>query len=556
MATKEQIQDLINQIGNETRPGQNTATRIATVLNDINWSDTLFYANLSSFPVTGEIEKIYIDESTNLMYIWNANTSQYSPIGGSSDSGSTSGAEVISLTYSELSTLVSGNTLVPGQKYLINDYQTVHLIPNTNDINTGPIEPLLVTASSTKTLEPIAYSTLFPQDIIYYNIESDQNIVSGSTKGYIYRRIDTIKNNDIGFDYRNVKFRRWQINVTTSDLTGSGNAYSQYSVVLKTGTNQIYLKLDNTPSVPFTNTSLWMRLPWSNLQYVSPTNNNLVIDNYTIPVSANYMDYTMFSTEPTINGIQCDYYSIYENKIKGICDGSDIISNLNTVFFEKMDTNAIHPTNNHFWNNTIGSYFRGNTIGYNFDFNTIISYSFNDNIIGNTFTNNTIDYNFYNNLIGNNSNYNIIGNNFNYNIIGYNFQLNHIGNYFSHNITGSNFGGNVIGDNFNYNTIGNSFDSNTIGSNFQLNSIRNYFSHNIIGNNFGGNNPSGNTIGDYFTNNTIEDNFNINNSGMNFINSTYVYQPYPKYLFTNSANGQYLRYYDANNVLQIVQATL
>jgi hypothetical protein len=43
---------------------------------------------------------------------------------------------------------------------------------------------------------------------------------------------------------------------------------------------------------------------------------------------------------------------------------------------------------------------------------------------------------------------------------------------------------------------------------------------------------------------------------MNFTKSTYVYHLYPKYLFTNSANGQYLRYYDSNNVLQIVKATL
>jgi hypothetical protein len=145
--------------------------------------------------------------------------------------------------------------LVPGQKYLINDYQTVHIIPNTSDVNTGPVEPLLVTASSTNTLEPIAYSTIFPQDIIYYNIENDQDMVPGSTKGYIYRRIDTLQNNDIGLDYRNVKFRRWQINVTTSDSTGSGSTYSQGAVVLQTGTNNIYLKLDNTPSVPFTNTT-------------------------------------------------------------------------------------------------------------------------------------------------------------------------------------------------------------------------------------------------------------------------------------------------------------
>jgi len=502
MATKEQIQDLINQIGNETRPGQNTATRIATVLNDINWSDTLFYANLSSFPVTGEIEKIYIDESTNLMYIWNANTSQYSPIGGSSGSGSTAGAEAISLTYSELSTLVNGNTLVPGQKYLINDYQTVHIIPNTSDINTGPIEPLLVTASSTNTLEPIAYSTLFPQDIIYYNIESDQNIVSGSTKGYIYRRIDTIKNNDIGFDYRNVKFRRWQIDVTTSDLTGSGNTYSQGAVVLQTGTNNIYLKLDNTPSVPF-DTASWMLFPWSNLQYVSPTNNNLVINNYIIPVSANYMDYTMFSTEPTTNGVQCNYDYIFGNKIKGIYDGSDIISNSNTVFFGSyFDSNNIED---YFTSNTIGDSFVNNTIGYNF----------NSTIIGNVFFSNTIGKNVY-----------------------YKNVINTIGNYFSHN---------TIGDNFDYNTIGDRFQFNTIGNNFYFNAIGYNFNHN--------------TIGDNFNHNTIGDNFQLNNfenyfGGMDFTSSTYVYQQYLKYLFTNSANEHYLRYYDSGNTLQIVQATL
>jgi hypothetical protein len=349
------------------------------------------------------------------------------------------------------------------------------------DINTGPIEPLLVTAASTNTLEPIAYSTLFPQDIIYYNIESDQNIVSGSTKGYIYRRIDTIKNNDIGFDYRNVKFRRWQINVTTSDLTGSGNTYSQYSVVLKTGTNNIYLKLDNTPSVPFTNTASWMLFPWSNLQYVSPTSNNWSVNQYIIPVSASYMDYTMFSTEPTINGIQCNYDYIYGNKIKGICDGSDIISNLNTVFF-----------------------------GSDFDSNTIEDYFYN-NTVGDSFYNNTIKYDFNNNTIGDN------------------FQFNNIGEDFRFNIIGDSFYYNTIGDDFNSNTIGDGFNSNTIGS---------YFSYN--------------TIGNYFQLNNIENNFGV----MNFADSTYVYQSYLKYLFKNSANGQYLRYYDSGNTLHIVQATL
>jgi hypothetical protein len=58
-----------------------------------------------------------------------------------------------------------------------------------------------------------------------------------------------------------------------------------------------------------------MLFPWDNLQYVSPTSDNYIINNYTIPVSANYMDYTMFSTEPTTEGVQCNYDYIYGNTI-------------------------------------------------------------------------------------------------------------------------------------------------------------------------------------------------------------------------------------------------
>ncbi len=69
----------------------------------------------------------------------------------------------------------------------------------------------------------ITYSTLFPQDVIYYDIENNQTMVSGCKNGYIYRRIDTLKNNDIGFDYRNAKFRRWQIEVSNTNSDGATN---------------------------------------------------------------------------------------------------------------------------------------------------------------------------------------------------------------------------------------------------------------------------------------------------------------------------------------------
>src|ERR1035437_4216640 len=83
--------------------------------------------------------------------------------------GGSSGSSVTNVTYSELTGLTSTSGLTTGGLYLITDYQTVHTIPNTIDVNTGEIEPILVTASSTTTLKPEAYSSIFPQDVIYYD---------------------------------------------------------------------------------------------------------------------------------------------------------------------------------------------------------------------------------------------------------------------------------------------------------------------------------------------------------------------------------------------------
>jgi hypothetical protein len=103
--------------------------------------------------------------------------------------------------------------LVKGSKYIITDYQTVHNIIDSTDVNTAPIEPLIVTAISSNEIDFRALSLLFPKDEIYYSIENNQIFQLGCTKGHIYRRIDTIQNNDFPFDFRNVRFRRWQIDI-------------------------------------------------------------------------------------------------------------------------------------------------------------------------------------------------------------------------------------------------------------------------------------------------------------------------------------------------------
>jgi hypothetical protein len=117
--------------------------------------------------------------------------------------------------YTELVNLIDALALVPGRQYLITDYATTHTIPTTATLNTGVNEPIIVTAVSTTALNAQASSSLYPQDILYYNINN--SAPAGTLMGYIYRRIDTFRNIDVPFDYRNVKFRRYK-----SDMTSAG----------------------------------------------------------------------------------------------------------------------------------------------------------------------------------------------------------------------------------------------------------------------------------------------------------------------------------------------
>jgi len=196
---------------------------------------------------------------------------------------------VTSILYSALATAVSSNQLVPGRRYLITDYQTVHTVPGTADTNTASVEPLIVTATSVNTLAPIAYSTTYPGDLIFYKISNaDTSKVQGQTKGFIDRRIDTVNNIDVPFDFRNVKFRRWEINVTNAwDI---GTTYND-SAVVRTS-NGIYMSMinSNTGNDPDLDTYHWMKFAFANATYVSHTPTQIALYGYNIPVSANFQD--------------------------------------------------------------------------------------------------------------------------------------------------------------------------------------------------------------------------------------------------------------------------
>ena len=85
---------------------------------------------------------------------------------------------VIDIFYQLLWSNTLGGSLKKGQLYRINDYRTKNLLlPVSNNseyyIHSSSIEPLIVLATSTSSLSEIAYSELYPQDIIYYDVNKN-----------------------------------------------------------------------------------------------------------------------------------------------------------------------------------------------------------------------------------------------------------------------------------------------------------------------------------------------------------------------------------------------
>jgi len=340
--------------------------------------------------------------------------------------------------------------------------------------NTNPLEPLIVAAAGTNSLETICKSTIYGQDIIYYNIDDNSE---GFTKGKIYRRIDTIQNNDIGTDWRHIKYRRWKLNVTNDWV--NGQVYNRGDIV-KNGTS-IYMCYRTTE---LWNASLYnfIQLGFNNGDYAGMyTNYNNIYLGINIYDS---FDDTYFSAAALSDD--------YRDTLMFTEYGSAIVNN-------KFETKYLHNSvfiGNNFYSNTVGNNFNSNTVGNNFYSNTVGN-DFNLNIVGSYFNSNTVENNFNSNAIGNNFYFNTVGMSFNSNIIENDFQYNAVGNNFQSNTVGNDFYFNTIGNNFYSNTIGNNFNSNTIGNNFYFNTIGNYFQYNTVFENIS--NKDFLTIGELYT---------------------------------------------------------
>jgi len=209
-------------------------------------------------------------------------------------------SSVIYKSYGEIYTMILNSLLIIGQKYIISDYQTTHIIPNTSVLNECQVEPLIVTAVAANKLSNICYSAIFPQDIIFYEIENNPLVVPGCTKGYIYKRIDTLRNNNIDLDWRNVKYRRWVVSVNTEWV--SGDEYMLDDLVYFN--NEIYVCVSESGNWVDINGN-FESTGINNGEYISLNNTgiNIYVNNrlIIIPAGLQFKDITMFNDLNNIN---------------------------------------------------------------------------------------------------------------------------------------------------------------------------------------------------------------------------------------------------------------
>lgn len=231
---------------------------------------------------------------------------------------SLSGGDVIEITYDELVSMIDNSELTPQAKYLITDYRTSHEILNAGlddneqaPIYEAPIEPLIVTANDNSSLNTIAYSTIHRNDIIYYDYRNDlvnidgDLILRGASKGIILRRIDTLQNNDITGDFRNIVQRRYRVNIPLHDPE---IPYSRGAWVIF-GSN-VYVSGFNNNNGEFDSSS------WLEVNFIEDFINN---DKY---IGAYFFTNNYICNLPTLSDdfidlpIFADYSKVYNNKIE------------------------------------------------------------------------------------------------------------------------------------------------------------------------------------------------------------------------------------------------
>ena len=141
--------------------------------------------------------------------------------------------QMVSVTYAELVALRDNGELIAGMQYRITDYVTTTAQENTK--SAGHQFDVIVTADNKNTLNEVARACLHEGDTyfseaganlaawqIWYSLDNNAERFAWADtengKGVIYRMIDEW-NNDVPYDFKNIKFKRYILNADNAFAT-------------------------------------------------------------------------------------------------------------------------------------------------------------------------------------------------------------------------------------------------------------------------------------------------------------------------------------------------
>lgn len=202
---------------------------ITTVTVNCNSLDTISASGGTTLQVQVTGNKQFLILEASILNNLNSSNVWMDVSGGSGGGG---GIPIYtSVSYSDLGDLINDGNLNTGTFYLINDFQTKAIIQFSGDlpsgvgneqVQVGALEPLLVQAISNNTLSATAQSPLYPQDKILYRyspLQSDYDYLVPNSLGVIYYRQDQDVMVSREYDWRNIKFRRWETVMGNEDFT-------------------------------------------------------------------------------------------------------------------------------------------------------------------------------------------------------------------------------------------------------------------------------------------------------------------------------------------------
>jgi hypothetical protein len=481
--------------------------------------------------------------------------------------------QIVEDTYSALVNKINTSSLIPGAYYIITEFRTRYNRPDYDQSKSpifdslgtyfeGPIEPIIVLATSSNTLAVDAYQPAYPNDKIKYDITYSTTESGDEAFGRITERIDEW-NNRTDYDHRNIEFKRYVFYYFSKEtpetgtmellndgtVNGSGTFFTNYSpgqVIAYPNSSEGFFKIDTITSDTLMSVTGLSINPGmgSDIFYIANLGS---YDNYYQNNVRDPNDFNLYTTfgDAIGDGVINNYIGNYSNL--HIEDGQGDFLLANNVFKDgEYNNNTI---GNGFYNNTFNDDCNNNKIG-NYCYNNVTNNDFDGNVIGNFFTNNLITADFRYNQIGEFFENNVILNNdFEDNQIGNNFNNNWFdGNYgfvFINNRIGESFSYNTFFRDFNDNTVINDFSDNEIYQNCYNNNISNFFNNNTIGDvtNIGAGAFEDNIISNDFKGNVTIGAFTYNQIGNNFYSNqtgdSFTYNVIGNNTFSNNISANF-----------------